>query len=45
VVLLLKSRCEDGTIYIVMETLEFMERLAALVPQAATTSDSLSWRF
>jgi Putative transposase len=33
VVLLLKSRYEDGTIYIVMEPLEFMERLAVLVPR------------
>lgn len=33
VVLLLKSPYRDGTTYIVIEPLEFMERLAALVPR------------
>ena len=33
VVLQLKSPCNDGTTHIVMEPLEFMERLAALVPR------------
>jgi hypothetical protein len=33
VVLQLKSPYKDGTTYIVMEPLEFMERLAALVPR------------
>ena len=34
VVLQLKSPYKDGTTHIVMEPLEFMERLAALVPRA-----------
>ena len=45
VVLQLKSSYKDGTIYhIVMSPLEFMQRLAALVPPSALTSDPLPWR-
>ena len=44
VVLQLKSPYKDGTTHIVMEPLEFMERLAALVPAAAFTSDPLPRR-
>jgi hypothetical protein len=44
VVLQLKSPYKDGTTHIVMEPLEFMERLAALVPRPRLHSDSLPWR-
>ena len=44
VVLQLKSPYKDGTTHIVMEPLEFMERLAALVPAPASPSDSVSRR-
>ena len=44
VVLQLKSPYKDGTTHIVMEPLEFMERLAALVPRPRLTSDPLPWR-
>jgi hypothetical protein len=43
VVLQLKSLYKDGTTHIVMEPLEFMERLAALVPRPRLQSDSLPW--
>jgi len=45
VVLQLKSPYKDGTTHIVMEPLEFMERLAGPGAPAAPTSDSLPWRF
>ena len=44
VVLQLKSPYKDGTTHIVMEPLEFMERLAALVPAPASPSDPLPRR-
>jgi len=44
VVLQLKSSYKDGTTHIVMSPLEFMQRLAALVPPSALTSDPLPWR-
>jgi hypothetical protein len=39
VVLQLKSAFKDGTTHIVMAPLEFMQRLAALVPPPALTSN------
>jgi len=45
VVLQLKSPYKDGTTHIIMEPLEFMERLAALVPRPPSPSDSLSRGF
>jgi hypothetical protein len=39
VVLQLKSPYKDGTTHVVMEPLEFMERLAALVPPPTSPSD------
>ena len=43
VVLQLKSPYRDGTSHIVMAPLEFMQRLAVLVPASQATSDSLPW--
>ena len=43
VVLQLKSPYKDGTTHIV-EPLEVMERLAALMPRPALTSNPLPWR-
>ena len=44
VVLQLKSPYQDGTTHIVMSPLEFMQRLAALVPRPRLKPHSLSWR-
>jgi hypothetical protein len=44
VVLQLKSAWRDGTTHIRMSPLEFMQRLAALVPRPRLTSDPLSRR-
>ena len=44
VVLQLKSAYQDGTTHIVMSPLEFMQRLAALVPRPRLKSDSLPRR-
>jgi len=44
VVLQLKSPYRDATTHIVMSPLEFMQRLATLVPRPAAASDSLPWR-
>ena len=44
VVLQLKSAFKDGTTHIVMSPLEFMQRLAALVPRPRLTSNPLPWR-
>ena len=43
VVLKLKTAWRDGTTHLVMSPLEFMQRLAALVPPADAASDPLSW--
>jgi len=43
IVLQLKSPWRDGTTHIVMSPLQFMQRLAALVPPPAAASDSLPW--
>jgi hypothetical protein len=40
-VLQLKSAYRDGTTHIVMSPLQFMQRLAALVPRPALAPDSL----
>ena len=40
-VLQLKSSYKDGTTHIVMEPLEFMERLAALVSTSTMASDNI----
>ena len=42
VVLKLKTPYRDGTSHLVMSPLEFMQRLAALVPRPRLTSDPLS---
>jgi len=42
-VLQLKSPYKDGTTHIVMEPLDFMERLAALSAAVASPSDPLPW--
>ena len=44
VVLQLKSAFKDGTTHIVMSPLEFMQRLAALVPRPRLHLDPLPWR-
>jgi hypothetical protein len=44
VVLQIKSPYRDGTTHIVLSPMEFMQRLAALVPPPAAGSDSLAWR-
>ena len=44
VVLQLKSAFKDGTTHIVMSPLEFMQRLAALVPRPRLHSILLPWR-
>jgi hypothetical protein len=44
VVLQLKSPYRDATTHIVMSPLEFIQRLAALVPPPEAASDSLPWR-
>ena len=44
VVLQLKSAYQHGTSHIVLAPLEFMQRLAALVPRPRLASAPLSWR-
>ena len=44
VVLQLKSPYRDGTTHVVISPLEFLQRLAALVPLSQAASDSLPWR-
>ena len=44
VVLQLKTPYRDGTTHVVMTPLEFLQRLAALVPRPRLHSDSFSWR-